>query len=77
MNERADWVAAGRACHRFGFAAPALGLKYAFINQPVEVADLRAQFASYLGLGGRRPDMVRGLVGGQNCRNRSGARRTR
>jgi hypothetical protein len=58
MNERAHWVAAGRACQRFGFSATALGLKYAFINQPFEVADLRAQFASYLGLGGRRPDMV-------------------
>jgi hypothetical protein len=48
----------GARCQRFGFAATALGLKYAFINQPFEVADLRAQFASYLGLGGRRPDVV-------------------
>ena len=38
--------------------ATALGLKYAFINQPVEVQALRRQFASYLGIGERRPDLV-------------------
>ena len=57
-DDRAHWVAAGRACQRFGLQATALGLKYAFINQPVEVAALRPQFASYLGVGGRRPDIV-------------------
>ena len=57
-DDRAHWVAAGRACQRFGLQATALGLKYAFINQPVEVPALRSQFASYLGLDGRRPDIV-------------------
>ena len=54
----AHWVAAGRACQRFALQATALGLKYAFINQPVEVASLRPQFAAWLGLGERRPDLV-------------------
>lgn len=57
-DDRTHWVAAGRACQRFGLQATALGLKYAFINQPVEVPALRREFASYLGLGGRRADIV-------------------
>jgi len=58
IADKAHWVAVGRACQRFGLQATALGLKYAFINQPVEVEALRAQFASYLGIGQRRPDIV-------------------
>jgi nitroreductase len=57
-NDKAHWVAAGRACQRFALQATALGLKYAFVNQPVEVPALRRQFATYLGLGERRPDLV-------------------
>ncbi|MDO8877067.1 MAG: Tat pathway signal protein [Pseudolabrys sp.] len=57
-DDRRHWVAAGRACQRFALQATALGLKYAFINQPVEVPELRPQFAAYLGLGARRPDLV-------------------
>ena len=36
-NEPAYWVEAGRCCQRFALQATALGLKQAFINQPVEV----------------------------------------
>lgn len=57
-NDKSHWIAAGRACQRFGLQATALGLKYAFINQPVEVPTLRRQFASYLGIGDRRADLV-------------------
>ena len=57
-NDKAHWVAAGRACQRFALQATALGLKYAFVNQPVEVPALRRQFATHLGLGERRPDLV-------------------
>jgi hypothetical protein len=35
-----------------------LGLQTAFINQPVEVGALRQQFATFLGIGSRRPDLV-------------------
>jgi hypothetical protein len=58
LNDKNHWVAAGRACQRFALQATSLGLKYAFINQPVEVPDLRNELSSYLGLGGRRPDIV-------------------
>ncbi len=52
------WVLAGRACQRFALQATALGLKHAFINQPVEVARLRPELAALIGLPGRRPDIV-------------------
>ena len=47
-DDAAHWVGAGRACQRFALQATVLGLKYAFVNQPVEVPRLRRQLASYL-----------------------------
>jgi hypothetical protein len=52
------WMAAGRAYERFALQATALGIQHAFVNQPVEVAAVRGQFAAALGLSGRRPDLV-------------------
>ena len=52
------WVLAGRACQRFALQATALGLKHAFLNQPVEVARLRPELAALVGMPGRRPDIV-------------------
>jgi hypothetical protein len=57
-NEPASWAEAGRCCQRFALQATALQLRHAFINQPVEVPAVRGQFATYLGIGGRRPDLV-------------------
>ena len=57
-EDREHWVQAGRACQRFALQATALGLKHAFINQPVEVLALRPELASLVGLTGRRPDIV-------------------
>jgi hypothetical protein len=57
-DHREHWVSAGRACRRFALHATALGLKHAFVNQPVEVASLRPEFASLVGTPGRRPDLV-------------------
>ncbi|UGY07307.1 Acg family FMN-binding oxidoreductase [Bradyrhizobium quebecense] len=61
VSERDDkehWMRAGRACQRFALQATALGLKHAFINQPFEVAALRLQLASLVGMPRRRPDIV-------------------
>lgn len=52
------WISVGRACQRFALQATALGLKTAFINQPVEVASLRDDLAAIVGFSGRRPDIV-------------------
>jgi hypothetical protein len=57
-DDKAHWMLAGRACQRFALQATALGLKHAFINQPVEVANLRPELAALVGLPGRRPDIV-------------------
>ncbi len=58
INDQAHWVEAGRGYERFALQAAALGVRTAFLNQPVEVQTLRPQFASYLGIGNRRPDLV-------------------
>ena len=57
-DDRAGWIAAGRAYQRFALEATAHDIRHAFINQPVEVPALRPQFAAELGLGNRRPDLV-------------------
>ena len=58
-NDKAHWIEAGRCYERFALQATALGIRNAFLNQPVEVAAIRPQFASSLGLGPTaRPDLV-------------------
>lgn len=52
------WIAVGRAAQRFQLQATALGIAHAFVNQPVEVARLRPELATLIGLPGRRPDLV-------------------
>lgn len=54
----AGWVAAGRAFQRFALRATAMGLKLSLLNNPIEVAAIRPSFATAVGLGMRRPDMV-------------------
>lgn len=58
QDDKHHWVRAGQACQRFALQATALGLKHAFINQPVEVPSLRPELAALLGMPGRRPDIV-------------------
>jgi hypothetical protein len=57
-NDRRHWIEAGRCYERFALQATALGVRTAFLNQPVEVAPLRSQLAAWLNLGARRPDLV-------------------
>lgn len=57
-DDKPHWIEAGRCYQRLALQAAALDLRTAFINQPVEVAALRQQFASFLGIGNRRPDLV-------------------
>ncbi len=61
VAEKSDpehWVRVGRACQRFALQATALGMKHAFVNQPVEVPHLRPELANIIGRPGRRPDVV-------------------
>ena len=57
-DHRAGWIEVGRAYERFALQATALGIRHAHLNQPVEVAALRPQLASLLGLPGHRPDLL-------------------
>lgn len=58
VSDKAHWVETGRCYERFALQATALGIRNALLNQPVEVATLRPQFAAAIGLGERRPDLV-------------------
>jgi Nitroreductase family len=49
-DDKASWVAAGRAYQRFALQATALNIRNAFINQPIEVRSLRPQLHAWLGL---------------------------
>ncbi len=57
-SDKAHWVQVGRCYQRFALQATALGIRNAFLNQPVEVAAIRPQFAAALGLGSLRPDLA-------------------
>lgn len=58
IDDKRHWIEAGRCYERLALQAAALDLRTAFINQPVEVAPLRAEFADFLGIGNRRPDLI-------------------
>jgi hypothetical protein len=57
-DDKRHWIEAGRSYERLALQAAALELRTAFINQPVEVPLLRSQFATFLGIGNRRPDLI-------------------
>ncbi|SHF64200.1 Nitroreductase [Kaistia soli DSM 19436] len=59
QDDRAHWVDAGRACQRLLLQATALGLKQSFVNQAVEVPEIRRELAADLGLAdSERPDLI-------------------
>ena len=54
-NDKAGWVEAGRAYERFALQAAALDIRTAFINQPIEVLELRPELCSWLMLADEHP----------------------
>lgn len=66
-DDKRHWIEAGRCYERLALQAAALGLRTAFLNQPVEVAALRPEFARFLGIGDRRPDLVVRIGRGPDC----------
>lgn len=58
-DELAGWVETGRRYERFALQSTRLGLRTAFMNQPVEVRALRDGFGGALGLSGRPSLLVR------------------
>ena len=57
-SDKAHWVDVGRCYERFALQATALGIRNAFLNQPVEVQSQRTSFTTALRLGDHRPDLV-------------------
>jgi len=57
-DDKPHWIEAGRCYQRLALQAAALDLRSAFINQPLEVSALRSEFARFLGIGDRRPDLM-------------------
>ena len=57
-NDKPGWLSAGRAYERFALQATADGLKHAFINQPVEVPEIRRELQKLMGLDDRRPNLI-------------------
>jgi hypothetical protein len=55
---KADWVRAGQVYERLALQTTALGVKSAFLNQPIEVASVRSQFQSVLGLANDLPQLL-------------------
>jgi nitroreductase len=58
VEDREHWTMVGRACQHFALQATTLGLKTAFMNQPVEVAKFRPELGALVGMPARRPDIV-------------------
>lgn len=57
-NDKEGWFNAGRAVQYFALQATVDGLKLAFINQAVEVLEMRRKLQTLLGIGERRPNFV-------------------
>lgn len=56
-DKPAGWFNVGRACQRFLLETTARDIRTSFVNQPVEVADVRSQFGAWLG-DGLRPALI-------------------
>lgn len=52
------WIKVGRSFERFALTATSMGLCHAHVNMPVEDRTVRPEFAKWLGIEGRRPDLV-------------------
>ena len=57
-SDPASWFEVGRAYEHFALGATALGIRTAFVNQPIEVPGVRSPFSGWLGIGTQRPDLV-------------------
>ncbi len=57
-DDKTAWVRAGQVYERLALTMTALNIKSAFLNQPVEVADIRRQFQSAIGLGNAPPQLL-------------------
>jgi hypothetical protein len=57
-DDKAAWVRTGQVYERLALTLTSLNLKLAFLNQPIEVPEVRGQFRSALGLGLALPQLL-------------------
>lgn len=57
-DRKTDWVRAGQVYQRLALAMTSLDVQSAFLNQPIEVAYVRSQLGSSLGLGAAFPQLL-------------------
>ena len=57
-DDKASWVRTGQVYERLALTMTSLDIKSAFLNQPIEIATLRSQFQTALGLGAAQPQLL-------------------
>ena len=57
-EDKTAWVRTGQVYERLALQMTALDIKSALLNQPIEVAGLRAQFQRAMGLGADQPQLL-------------------
>jgi hypothetical protein len=56
-DDKTAWVRTGQVYERLALKTTSLNIKSAFLNQPIEVAKVRPQFQSAMGLGESLPQL--------------------
>ena len=57
-EDKSTWVRTGQVYERLALQTTALGIKSAFLNQPIEVSELCSQFQNAVGLGASLPQLL-------------------
>ncbi len=57
-DDKTAWVRTGQVYERLTLKLTSLNIKSAFLNQPLEVAELRSQFQNEMGLGASSPQLL-------------------
>ena len=58
QDDKRHWIDTGRLYERLALTLTASDMKMAFLNQPVEVPELRSQVGGYLHLGTAQPQLL-------------------
>lgn len=57
-DDKTAWVRTGQVYERMALQMTSLNIKSAFLNQPIEVANVRGQFQNAIGLGDALPQLL-------------------
>ena len=57
-EDKSTWVRTGQVYERLALQTTVLGIQSAFMNQPIEVNELRSQFQRAAGLGAAQPQLL-------------------